>query len=129
MRGSRRVFSNSATCSPPVWTPTPWNLTEYLRLSLMSTLLLEILEDGLQSLTAGHPISRSRRIFQQVLTCVFRFTEAKAAAKVRNINLNFLLSMWVYLDDQDTASNVIYVSLLFQCKFFNTAKYSLNILR
>ena len=83
----------------------------------MFTLLLEILEDGLQSLTAGLPTSTGRRYCKLVLTCMFRFTEAKAAAKVRNINENFLLSMWVYLDDKDTASNVIYVSLLFQFKF------------
>ena len=39
-----------------------------------------------------------------------RFTEAGAAAMARNINMNNLLSSWVYLDDKDTSQNVIYVS-------------------
>ena len=38
-----------------------------------------------------------------------RFTEAGAAAMARNINMNNLLSTWVYLDDKDTSKNVIYV--------------------
>ena len=40
---------------------------------------------------------------------VSRFTEAGAAAMARNINMNNLLSTWVYLDDKDTSQNVIYV--------------------
>ena len=31
----------------------------------------------------------------------------------RNINMNNLLSSWVYLDDKDTSQNVIYVKHLF----------------
>ena len=42
---------------------------------------------------------------------VSRFTEAGAAAMARNINMNNLLSTWVYLDDKDTSQNVIYVCL------------------
>lgn len=45
-----------------------------------------------------------------IVTFLFSFTEADASARARNMNENMLLSMWVYLDDKDTSSNVIYVS-------------------
>ena len=47
-----------------------------------------------------------------------RFTEAGAAAMARNINMNNLLSTWVYLDDKDTSQNVIYVSAQWIPKMF-----------
>ena len=40
----------------------------------------------------------------------FRFSEAAWSARGRNLNENLLVSMWVYLDDQDTSRNIIYVS-------------------
>ena len=39
-----------------------------------------------------------------------RFSEAAWSARGRNLNENLLVSMWVYLDDQDTSRNIIYVS-------------------
>ena len=49
-----------------------------------------------------------------------RFTEAGAAAKSRkNNNKNYLLSMWVYLDDKDTSQNIIYVRLFCYLDDFN----------
>ncbi len=36
----------------------------------------------------------------------------------RNINMNNLLSTWVYLDDKDTSQNVIYVSAQWIPKMF-----------
>lgn len=38
-----------------------------------------------------------------------KFTEAAAASMARNLNENLLLSTWVYLDEQDTSHNVIYL--------------------